>query len=88
MTIRSSALAEAQQAAEVAREAAAITADKIAALIELPEDEAPDRRVAMTISITEATAEWLRRAAFENHVSQQSLVDQALDRLRTDRGGE
>ena len=42
-----------------------------------------EKRVALTFRITEGTYEWLRRAAFEARVSQQALVDQALDLLRS-----
>jgi hypothetical protein len=45
------------------------------------------RRVAMTFRITEDAYERLRRMAFETRVSQQALVDQALDRLFAERQG-
>jgi Ribbon-helix-helix domain len=49
--------------------------------------EAPAvERVALTFRITTASYERLRRMAFETRVSQQSLVDQALDRLFAERG--
>jgi hypothetical protein len=41
----------------------------------------PPERVAMTFRITKPAYERLRRMAFETRVSQQALVDQALDRL-------
>ena len=44
--------------------------------------EAPvPKRVPMTFRITETAYERLRRMAFETRVSQQALVDQALDRF-------
>ncbi len=45
------------------------------------------KRVPMTFRITEAAYERLRRMAFESRVSQQALVDQALERLFAERGG-
>jgi Ribbon-helix-helix domain len=45
------------------------------------------KRVAMTFRITEEAYERLRRMAFETRLSQQALVDQALDRLFAERGG-
>jgi hypothetical protein len=45
---------------------------------------APER-VAMTFRITTAAYELLRRMAFETRVSQQALVDQALDRFFAER---
>jgi hypothetical protein len=41
----------------------------------------PAKRVPMTFRITETAYEQLRRRAFELRVSQQALVDQALDRF-------
>ena len=35
--------------------------------------------------VVAATHEWLRRAAFEARVSQQALIDEALDLLRAKR---
>jgi Ribbon-helix-helix domain len=43
-------------------------------------------RVPLTFRITTASYERLRRMAFETRVSQQALVDQALDRFFADRG--
>jgi hypothetical protein len=46
--------------------------------------EAPvSKRVPMTFRITETAYERLRRMAFETRVSQQALVDQALERFLT-----
>ena len=48
--------------------------------------EAPAvKRVPMTFRITEAAYERLRRMAFETRVSQQALMDQALDRFFDER---
>jgi hypothetical protein len=44
-----------------------------------------EKRVALTFRIAEGTYEWLRRTAFDARVSQQALVDQALDLLRAER---
>jgi hypothetical protein len=44
-------------------------------------EAASQKRVPMTFRLTEATYERLRRTAFETRVSQQALVDQALDRF-------
>jgi len=41
----------------------------------------------MTFRITRTAYERLRRMAFETRVSQQALVDQALERLFDERGG-
>ena len=41
----------------------------------------PPKRVPMTFRITETAYERLRRRAFETRLSQQALVDQALDRF-------
>jgi Ribbon-helix-helix domain len=46
-----------------------------------------EKRVSMTFRLTAETYEWLRRTAFETRVSQQALVDKALDRLRSEDGG-
>jgi hypothetical protein len=49
--------------------------------------EAPDvERVPLTFRITTASHERLRRMAFETRVSQQALVDQALDQFFAERG--
>jgi hypothetical protein len=45
------------------------------------------KRVAMTFRITETAYERLRRMAFETRVSQQALVDQALERFFTEHQG-
>ncbi len=45
------------------------------------------KRVAMTFRITETAYERLRRMAFETRVSQQALVDQALERFFTENHG-
>jgi hypothetical protein len=45
-----------------------------------------EKRVSMTFRIPESTYEWLRRTAFEGRVSQQALVDEALNRFRAERG--
>jgi hypothetical protein len=50
-----------------------------------PEPQAAEKRIALTFRITEGTYEWLRRTAFDARVSQQALVDQALDLLRAER---
>ena len=42
------------------------------------------KRVPMTFRITETAYEKLRRRAFEMRVSQQALVDQALDQFLTE----
>lgn len=47
---------------------------------------APER-IAMTFRITRPAYERLRRMAFEARVSQQALVDQAIERLLDERGG-
>jgi hypothetical protein len=50
----------------------------------------PLKRVSMTFRITESAYERLRRQAFETRVSQQALVDQALEQFlaqRDPRGG-
>ena len=44
----------------------------------------PLKRVPMTFRITETAYEKLRRRAFETRVSQQALVDQALDQFLTE----
>jgi hypothetical protein len=50
--------------------------------------EAPvPKRVPMTFRITETAYERLRRMAFETRVSQQALVDQALERFLADSRG-
>jgi len=50
--------------------------------------EAPStKRVPMTFRITEMAYERLRQRAFESRVSQQALVDQALDQFLTERRG-
>jgi hypothetical protein len=43
-------------------------------------------RVPLTFRITATSYERLRRMAFETRVSQQALVDQALDRFFAERG--
>jgi len=50
-------------------------------------DAPAPERVAMTFRITRTAYERLRRMAFETRVSQQALVDQALERLFDERGG-
>ncbi len=45
------------------------------------------KRVPMTFRITETAYERLRRMAFETRVSQQALVDQALERFLADGRG-
>jgi hypothetical protein len=45
------------------------------------------KRVPMTFRITETAYERLRRMAFETRVSQQALVDQALERFFTENHG-
>lgn len=50
-------------------------------------EPAPQKRVSMTFRITEAAYERLRRRAFEGRVSQQALVDQALDQFLAEGNG-
>jgi hypothetical protein len=45
------------------------------------------KRVPMTFRITETAYERLRRMAFETRVSQQALVDQALERFLAENRG-
>ena len=50
-------------------------------------EEPVPKRVPMTFRITETAYERLRRMAFETRVSQQALVDQALDRFFAENRG-
>lgn len=74
-TRRLSALAEAQLAAEEAVQAAAVAAEKVAALSQMATPE----RVAMTFRIRKEARKLLRRAAYEHEISQQEVMDRALD---------
>jgi hypothetical protein len=47
----------------------------------------PAKRVPMTFRITETAYERLRQKAFETRVSQQALVDQALDQFFAEHPG-
>jgi len=47
---------------------------------------APQDRVSMTFRITADAHEHLRRLAYENRLSQQTLVDEALELLVAKRG--
>jgi hypothetical protein len=54
---------------------------------EAPGPKRGPKRVPMTFRITETAYERLRRMAFETRVSQQALVDQALERFLTESRG-
>lgn len=65
------------------RDAIRTAADALAQALELvPAPRAPvTERVPMTFRITKAAYERLRQRAFETRVSQQALMDQALDQF-------
>ena len=52
-----------------------------------PREAPAAKRVPMTFRITETAYEGLRRRAFETRVSQQALVDQALDQFLAEHCG-
>jgi cytochrome c556 len=78
-------LGELREAVQAAANALAAVADKLDAASEPapepgpPSDAPAIKRVAMTFRTTEAAYERLRRRASETRVSQQAIVDQALD---------
>ena len=78
-------LGERREAVQAAANALAAVADKLDAASEPapepgpPSDAPAIKRVAMTFRTTESAYERLRRRASETRVSQQAIVDQALD---------
>jgi len=43
-------------------------------------------RQALTIRLTTERYEWLRTEAFQRRIAMQQIIDEALDRLRKERG--
>ena len=79
-------LAEAQEAADAAMEAATLVAERIAAAMRVSAD--PAERVTTTFRLKAEHYEYLRRAAFEARTSQQALLDEALELWVRQRRGE
>ena len=76
-------LAEAQEAADAAMEAATLVAEKVAEAMRASTDPDKPERVTTTFRLKAEHYEYLRRAALEARTSQQALLDEALELLRS-----
>jgi hypothetical protein len=74
-------LAEAQEALDAAMEATTLAAERLAEAVRISTD--PAERVTTTFRLKAAHYEYLRRTASEARTSQQALLDEALELLRS-----
>jgi hypothetical protein len=80
-TVNLGKLAEAQEAADAVMEAATLAVERLANAVRVSTD--PAERVTTTFRLKAEHYEYLRRAALEAHTSQQALLDEALELLRS-----
>ena len=77
-TVNLGKLAEAQEAGDAVMEAATLAVERLANAVRDPAE-----RVTTTFRLKAEHYEYLRRAALEAHTSQQALLDEALELLRS-----
>ena len=76
-------LAAAQDAADTAMEAATLVVERLAEAMRASMDpEAKPARVTTTFRLKREHYELLRQLALEKHISQQALLDEALELLQ------